>query len=114
MSGYYKPGVGLGLNNLGQVAALGTETTMTTLTATPAWVWWAWRAVSMAGAGASAYHGYKRNRGSIGWTIGWAFLGGLAPPITVGVAFAQGFGKPKVRKNRRRRRTSRPRRRTSR
>jgi len=47
-----------------------------------------------AGAAAGAYHGYKRHNDSIGWALIWAFLGALAPVITVPVAFAQGFGKP--------------------
>lgn len=52
--------------------------------------------LSMAGAAAGAYHGYKRN-GSVGWAIGWAMLGSIFPLITGGVAVAQGFGKPKRR-----------------
>lgn len=43
----------------------------------------------------SAYHGYKRNNGSVGWAIGWGLLGGLFPVITPAIAFAEGFGKPK-------------------
>lgn len=54
-------------------------------------LWWL---LSVAGVGLSAYHGYKRNN-SVGWAIGWGLLGGLAPVITVPVAFAQGFAKPK-------------------
>ncbi len=52
------------------------------------------RAISLAGAAAGAYHGYKRNN-SIGWAIAWAILGGLVPIITVPVSLAQGFGKKK-------------------
>ena len=52
-----------------------------------------WSALSLAGMGAGAYHGYKRDN-SIGWAIVWALLGGLFPVITVPVAIAQGFGKP--------------------
>jgi len=55
------------------------------------------RVVSMASAGASAYHGYKRNRGSVGWAIGWGVLGAIFPIITPAVALAQGFGKPAKR-----------------
>ena len=47
--------------------------------------------MSSVGAATAAYHGYKRNQ-SVGWAIGWALLGGLAPLITNGVALAQGFG----------------------
>lgn len=50
--------------------------------------------LSLAGSGLGAYHGYKRNEGSIGWAIGWGVLGYIAPVITTGVALAQGFGKP--------------------
>lgn len=49
-----------------------------------------------AAIGAAAYHGYKRNK-SVGWAIGWAIFAGLAPVITVAVALAEGFGKPKGR-----------------
>lgn len=49
----------------------------------------------VAGAAGGAYHGYKRNNGSIGWAIGWAVLGGAFWPVTIPVALAQGFGKPK-------------------
>lgn len=48
--------------------------------------------VAMASGALSAYHGYKRNE-SIGWAIGWFFLGALVPPITLPIALAQGFGK---------------------
>lgn len=48
----------------------------------------------MAGSAIGAYHGYKRND-SLGWAIGWAFLGGLFPVIVIPVAFAQGFGERK-------------------
>jgi hypothetical protein len=53
-----------------------------------------WRALSLAGTGIGAYHGYKRNN-SVGWAIGWGFLGALFPIIVIPVAFAQGIGKPK-------------------
>jgi hypothetical protein len=53
-----------------------------------------WAVVSAASAGASAYHGYKRND-SVGWAIVWGLLGGAFPVITPAIALAQGFGKPK-------------------
>jgi len=49
---------------------------------------------SVAGTAIGAYHGYKRNE-SVGWAIGWAFLGGLFPIVVVPVAFAQGLGERK-------------------
>jgi hypothetical protein len=52
-------------------------------------------ALSVAGAGLGAYHGYKRDN-SIGWAIGWAILGATFPIVTIPVAIAQGFGQPKA------------------
>jgi hypothetical protein len=51
--------------------------------------------LSFAGMAVGAYHGYKRNRGSIGWTIGWALFGSALPIIALPVAYAQGIGKEK-------------------
>lgn len=56
--------------------------------------------LSLASAGLSAYHGYKRNE-SIGWAIAWGALGALFPVITPAVAMAQGFGQPERRGGRR-------------
>lgn len=50
------------------------------------------RVASLAGASLGAYHGYKRNHGSIGWALAWAFFGSVFPLITVPIALAQGFG----------------------
>lgn len=52
------------------------------------------KALSMVGAAAGAYHGYKRNK-SVKWAVIWSLLGGLSPLIVGAVAVAQGFGKPK-------------------
>lgn len=49
-----------------------------------------------AGTALGAYHGYKRHD-SVGAGIGWGILGGLFWPISIPVAFAQGFGKRKTR-----------------
>lgn len=54
--------------------------------------------LSVVSSGASAYHGYKRNRGSVGWAVGWGVLGALFPIITPAVALAQGFGKSRGRR----------------
>jgi len=53
-----------------------------------------WQYLSLAGAASGAYHGFRRNN-SVGWAIGWAFLGGAFPVITIPVSLAQGYGKPK-------------------
>ena len=52
----------------------------------------AWAALSVAGMGLGAYHGYKRNN-SVGWGVGWGLLGGLFPIFTIPISLAQGFGK---------------------
>ena len=51
-------------------------------------------ALSIAGAGLGAYHGYKRND-SVGWGVGWGVLGAMFPIFVVPIAMAQGFGKRK-------------------
>jgi len=56
-----------------------------------------WTLAGVASVGVSAYHGYKRNHGSIGWAIGWGLLGGIFPIITPAIAAAQGIGKPAKR-----------------
>ncbi|MBL8605138.1 MAG: peptidoglycan-binding protein [Myxococcales bacterium] len=57
-----------------------------------------WWLVSTASGAASAFHGYRRNNGSIPWAVTWGFLGGLFPVITPAIAVAQGFGEPVVMK----------------
>lgn len=54
-----------------------------------------WSVVGTISAALAAYHGYKRNGGSIGWAAWWALMGGMFGPIPVAIAFAQGFGKRK-------------------
>lgn len=73
-----------------------TDTTATIQTGEPASVWDGplARLVRVAIIGAAAYHGYRRNS-SVGWAIGWGLLAGLTPPITLGIAIAEGFGKPR-------------------
>lgn len=57
-----------------------------------------WALISVAGAAASAYHGYKRNQARsahpIAWALWWGLWGSAVPPITLAIAFAEGFGKP--------------------
>lgn len=53
--------------------------------------------VSLASAGVSAYHGYKRSRGSISTAAFWG-LGGLLFPVLIPIiALTQGFAKPERR-----------------
>ena len=67
--------------------------------------------IGVASVAGLAYHGYKRND-SIGWSIGWALLGGAFPIIAWPVALGQGFAKRKsLTPNRRRSRRRRSRRR---
>lgn len=60
-----------------------------------AWGTYGWIGLGVMALGASlaGYHGYRRSGGKLGSTLGWAFLGGLVPIVTVPVALAQGFGK---------------------
>ena len=54
-----------------------------------------WGLLSAASVGASAYHGAKRNGGSLGWGVAWGLLGGLFPVLTPAIGAAQGFGECK-------------------
>jgi hypothetical protein len=101
MQGYYSKNGGLqGLGNLGRLGdatSIQPATTQGNPAQAPEWLKYTWRAASIGGTAIGAYHGYKRNNGSIGWAIGWALLGGIFPIITVPIAFAQGIGDPKGR-----------------
>ena len=58
----------------------------------------AWRKALDALSGAAcAYHGYRRNDGSAGWAVGWAFFGSAMPFLALPIALAQGFGKPETK-----------------
>lgn len=114
MSSYYSSGDGLGLGRLGAaadkvpthpLASLGTNGTtggyQMSLAQKTLWL------AGLASVPVLGYHGYKRND-SVGWALVWGIFGSIVWPITVPVAFAQGYGKRKVGRNRRRRpRTSR-------
>jgi hypothetical protein len=52
-------------------------------------------AAAIVGTAVGAYHGYKRTRGHIGWTLAWSLFGGALPIVALPVAVAQGIGKPK-------------------
>lgn len=58
---------------------------------------WRWDSMWLTAVGIAvgAYHGYHRNRRSLGWSFGWGLLGALFPVITTGVALVQGPGKSK-------------------
>lgn len=86
-----------GCSGLGKVVAISglgaPDAAPITLASTPSWV----RTLAMIGAAASAYHGYKRN-GSVGWAVGWAFFGSVAPVLALPIALAQGFGEPRSKR----------------
>lgn len=52
-------------------------------------------ALGLGGALLGAYHGTRRNHGSLLWGLTWGAAGAFAPAITTGVALAQGLGRPK-------------------
>lgn len=54
-----------------------------------------WLIAGIAGGALGAYHGYKRNHGSVGWAIGWSIFGSLMPFFSIPLSLAEGFGKPK-------------------
>lgn len=51
--------------------------------------------LSLSSAGVSAFHGVRRNGGSIFWGVWWFVMGAVFPVITPVVGFAQGFGQCK-------------------
>lgn len=55
-----------------------------------------WGVLSLASAGACAYHGVKRHNGSIMWGAWWMLMGGIFPVFAPIVAIARkpGFAKP--------------------
>lgn len=53
-----------------------------------------WASLQAASVFACLVHGYRRNNGSVGWALGWAFLAGLFPVVTPAFAVAQGYGVP--------------------
>lgn len=57
---------------------------------------------SYVGAVSGIYHGYRRNN-SLWWALGWMVVGSAFPFVTIPLSVAQGFGKPKGRKPKRRR-----------
>ncbi len=57
------------------------------------WVGVVYGVLAAVSVGLSAYHGYKRHNGSIGWAAGWSFMAMILPVVTPAVAFAQGYGR---------------------
>ena len=76
-----------GLGGLGEIGNMATANPVATTI---------WGGIAALSAGASAYHGYKRNN-SVGWAIWWGLMGGLFPIITPAIGLAQGFGKRRGR-----------------
>jgi hypothetical protein len=104
---YDGPGLGvsaLGVSALGQAAdSLSPAPVSITVRPTGAMIGAVWSLSTVSGI-ISAYHGYKRNNGNLGWALAW-FLAGSALPVVVPViAYAQGYAKPEVVRNRRHRR----------
>jgi hypothetical protein len=61
---------------------------------TPQWLQVTLGLVSLASGAAGAYHGYKRHD-SVWGALGWSLLGFWFWPISMPVAFAQGFAERK-------------------
>ena len=53
-----------------------------------------WASLQAASVFACLVHGYRRNNGSVGWALGWAFMAGLFPVVMPAFAVAQGYGVP--------------------
>lgn len=88
-----------GFGQAAEEAALaeGTGTSMTAAQwaeANQRWVMF-YSVLGMVGGATGIYHGYKRNRNSLGWGLAWGLVGSIFPVITIPVMFAQGFGKRK-------------------
>lgn len=54
---------------------------------------WGRIALGIVGGLASAFHGARRNGGSIFWGLTWFGFGAVFPVVTPVIAAAQGFGK---------------------
>lgn len=108
MNRYYD-GPGLGISALGQAAdSMSTSPSPVTITLRPTGAligaWWSLSTVSGI---LSAYHGYKRNNGNLGWALAWFLAGSALPVVVPAIAFTQGYALPSVSKNGRRRRNRR-------
>jgi hypothetical protein len=63
----------------------------------------AWWSLSTVSGLLSAYHGFKRNNGNIGWALAWFLMGSALPIVVPVIAFTQGYAKPETTRNSRRR-----------
>lgn len=52
--------------------------------------------LTLLSAGASAFHGYRRNK-SVGWGAWWGIMGGMFPVVTPAIGLAQGWAKEKTK-----------------
>lgn len=105
MANRYYDGPGLGVSALGQAAdSLGQATDSpisVSIRPTGALIG-AWWSLSTVSGLLSAYHGYKRNGGNLGWALAWFLMGSALPVVVPVIAFTQGYAKPEVTRNRRR------------
>lgn len=94
----YYDGPGLGMSALGQAADSLSPVSITVRpTGALIGAWWSLSTVSGL---LSAYHGFKRNNGSLGWALAWFLMGSALPVVVPVIAFTQGFAEPSVSKNR--------------
>jgi len=100
MNRYYD-GPGLGMSALGQAVDSSPLTISVRPTGALIGAWWSLSTVSGL---LSAYHGFKRNNGNVGWALAWFLMGSAFPVVVPGYAFYQGYAKPETTRNGRRRR----------
>lgn len=51
--------------------------------------------INLSSAVTAAYHGTRRNHGSVFWGVVWFALGAAFPVIVPAIGVAQGFGRPR-------------------
>lgn len=83
----------LGRTHLGALGMLGAGTEEADAAKLPEWLTIAIGGISVLAGAAAAYHGAKRYDSAFAG-VGWYFLGTIAWPIVLPIAFAQGYGKP--------------------
>jgi hypothetical protein len=85
---------GIGRHQLGALGMLGVGTEESDANKLPEWLTITLGGLSLLAGAAAAYHGTKRYE-SVWAGVGWYFLGAIAWPIVIPVAFAQGYGQRK-------------------